>query len=235
MNKHQRITFRELVLATDLEAAFLWRYQFFQASEYRPFMNHTSRQIDLDQADYYSRHWGAFNDDHQMIGYARIVQMDSNDGIASAMIRIAKKYSLTIMFSSDSHYPILTYQSSTSRKVIKTFLSRQFSSQVIELSRFLIQPNTPFTVARFMVNAGLGIYRQILSDPIVLLSCRDRHQYFWQRYGFCRIPGDEGFWTGKIRSVNLCSGLDVADQRTERLLAKYGAIYQDQQTITSSL
>ncbi|MEM0942091.1 MAG: GNAT family N-acyltransferase [Bacteroidota bacterium] len=191
----KKITFKEIQEIEELEKCLILRYEHFNNSQYRIFLNGNKSGIDIDEFDKYSRHWILIDEENEIIGYARIIQKRKNSEIFPLIKQIQRKYSLTNHVNSNKaiSFPIMTYQTDKSKSSLESFLNTNTEKEAFELSRFIIKKGSSFRVSKFMVNAGLSIYKNCFQAEIVILACIKSHEKFWRRYGFTNIKEEETY------------------------------------------
>ncbi|MEM8523636.1 MAG: GNAT family N-acyltransferase [Bacteroidota bacterium] len=216
----KKVTFKEIQAIEDLEKCFLLRYRQFVNTAHRVFLKGKDK-IDIDRFDIYSKHWGVFSEEGEIIGYARIIQEEKNLRVADHILAIGEKYAFSDFEPCGCKFPIFTYQTDQSESSTATFLNRYSHKDVFELSRFIIKKGNSFRISKFMVNAGLGIYKYSYADRLIILACHISHKKFWNAYGFKKIKEEEVYNVGSLKSVNLFSQLCGINERLETEWSEY--------------
>ena len=231
--KKKRLTFKEVVDARDLIDCFRLRYQQYDNPAYRLFLNENIHELDIDAFDTHSRHWAVYSDLNQILGYARIVQKEENVIVSKQIQKIIEAYDLTILPNprTSSYLPILRYQPDSVSQTVEHFFQLHGEKNIVELSRFMIRKGSPLRTSKFMVNAGLGIYKHMMDIDKVVLACNDTHEKFWSLYGFRNMFEDQTYHIGTLKSVNLCSDLSDIHTPLSRRLEKYARQYESNQKI----
>lgn len=219
----------------DLERCFLMRYAHLKKSAHQLFLPNSGSPIDLDLHDWYCTHWAVYDACQNIIGYARIIQKEKNQAIASAMQAIAEEYQFTDLITKMNlpPFPMQSYQPEETQENLEKHL--QAYHRTIELSRFIILPQQSIRILKFMVNAGLGIYKYYHRIDQVVLACRDKHERFWNQYGFQNIAGDQTYYVGPLKSVNLFSELKELREDVLEKMKAYATQFKQHQKIAIEL
>ena len=233
----KRLTFKEVVDARDLIDCFRLRYQQYDNPEYRLFLNENIHELDIDAFDLHSRHWAVYSDLNQILGYARIVHKEENTAVSMQIQKIIEAYDLNITSDANpnNYLPILRFQSDSASPTVGQFFERHNKQKVVELSRFMIRKGSPLRTSKFMVNAGLGIYRHLLDIDKVVLACNDTHEKFWSLYGFKNMHKNQTYHIGSLKSVNLFSDLSDIHSSLSIRLENYAKQYHSKKEISIEL
>lgn len=223
----KKITFKEIQEIEELEKCLILRYEHFNSPQYRVFLNKNNLGIDIDEFDIFSRHWIVIDEANEIIGYARIIQRKKNSNIFHLIQQIQKKYSIAEFQLKNKmcSFPMMKYQTNKSKIFLASFLGENTEKEVFELSRFIIKNGSSIRVSKFMVNAGLSIYKSCFQAEIMILACIENHEKFWRRYGFSNISEKEKYRIEQLSAVNLFSEFNSIDKmiknRFEELADQY--------------
>ena len=219
----RKITFKEVEKIEHLENCFALRYKHFNNPRYKIFLKKEESKIDLDEFDFFCKHWGVYNTDGQIIGYARIFQGCLNEKIAPLVCELARRHHILGVCPQEEKldFPLFQYQETHSLRTIESFFERRHDEKAVELSRFVVEGGQSFRVSKFMVEAGLGIYHYHYKINTIILACRTGHERFWKHYGFRRLSCNETYDVGELNSVNLCSDFGWIDLEKKEALKQY--------------
>ena len=206
----RKITFKEIQKVEELEQCLKLRYDYFNNPQYKVFLNGNKSGIDLDEFDKFGRHWVVVDETNEIIGYARVIQRKTNAKVLPLIQQIKSKYLLCehSVKNGENPFPMMIYQTCKSKSFLTSFLSKNTEKEVFELSRFIIKKGSSFRISKFMVNAGLGIYKHCFQAKTVILACNENHEKFWRQYGFRNIKEQNTYMVDQLSSVNLFSRLD---------------------------
>lgn len=230
MNK--KVTFKEVCGVEDLERCFKFRLQKYKACHRQAFLNGDNLEIDIDGFDVYSKHWGVYDQKGEIISYARIVQKDKNLSIASQIEELLEKHSIPDFAPQKTSFPITIYQTTESKQAITSLFANNAGKRVFELSRFVTQCGSPLSISKFIVNAGLGVYKYCYQSEMIILSCTEKHEKFWRHYGFKNMEEDLVYKKDHVKSVNLYSQLTGIHPKLNCKLEEYAQQYQSKQEIS---
>jgi Acetyltransferase (GNAT) domain len=193
--KNTFYTYREAQNITELEALLKLRYKVYRKSKYINFCPKNKHQINLDQYDLYSRHFGLFENKsgiEKPVGYMRVVQ-EERSPTANQVLEIAKKASPKLADSLQipvtKPFPLMTYFRGSEK--VNSVLARLASNglKMCEASRFVFAKEIrSLQLAKFVTESSVAIYRA-LGFYCSIITCSIPHSRFYNQYGFSQLKG----------------------------------------------
>ena len=196
-------TFREITEAGELEQAFRLRYEVYSNCRCSSFLKSNVNKIDLDIYDLHARHFGILINDHELIGYWRIV-FSKNDLYNPEIFYIGEKYGF---FKSDemsslieekkesADFPFLSYPDIPEE--IKSYYNsiKSGNEDLAEGSRLMIKEHfRGVRMVLFLMDCMMMLFFiHCLGKRHAFTNCVKEHAQFYQRYGFKFIGDERGY------------------------------------------
>jgi len=191
--KNEYFVFREAVNKEELLELLKLRYRVFRNSHLARFVPENQHQLDLDQWDPPSRHFGLFiitNGQSKPAGYLRVVE-NNEKPISPVIYSIAEEYS---EFSYKVHqtpvipFPLMKYFPDSDKIQNIYDIIKAKKERLVETGRFALESGSRFRqLGKHMIESAIAVYFFAKQFENAMWCCKTSQNGFYRRYGFYQL------------------------------------------------
>ncbi len=185
-----KFIFKEICEQKELENILRLRYEICMKSRLRKFMKENPDNIEIDNYDPLSRHFGLYfmqNNISLPIGYIRVIH-DDDFPMYNTVMKLTKQYPRLLNHISskpDMPFPLMEYF--PNKDLINQSYNKLKSTgeRVCSPGRLFLLPQfRSLRVGCFIVEAIMSVLGYHLKIKYGMVCCDSRHKPFYQRIGF---------------------------------------------------
>jgi predicted GNAT family N-acyltransferase len=210
-------TFREISESVELEQAFRFRYLEYSQCRLSIFLKKNVDQLDLDDFDLHSKHFGVFTEDGLMVGYLRVV-LEKDQFYNPAVFEVGKHYGLytdawhsfgSLQQREIADFPFLSYPFVP--EGIHSFYQSLKARNVglAEASRLIIARNfRGLRSCALLIECAMMLFMIICYNRrhAVISVCED-HVKFYEKYGFRPLQERRTYNLFRMSKETVCLSL----------------------------